>query len=256
VSQTNATYNKGWDSRYNISKCNLRIAATKRSACTISWPTEDTPLGQPFNWYELRTNTDLKSFKWNWGTIASISAELFKSLAIAVYCESTAASLILFDGNTSKSDKAIAVDVASAEMKAIVSAMMNRMGNSKKGNYKFNTVVTDVSEQFGTIDFTFPSGEPYKKEVSDDQYLKDEWDSFICQKLRLSIEAGRSVLANGVTVPYDMYVAKGSETLSSSSYERIGNTMFNKKIAYFDCRTKPKNWDTLPVHPDSPRQAD
>lgn len=259
VEQKNATYNDKGDPRYNVSKCKLALTATKRSACTISWPTGATSLGTPIDWYERRTagnsSVGFTTYKWNWGTIDSISAELFKSLAIAVYCESTPASRILFEGNTSTSSNALSVESAFAEMAAIASVMMNRMGNSPSGNYRFNSVVTDVSEQFGTEQFPFPSDEPYKKEVSNDQYLEDEWDSYICQKLRLSIDAVSSVISGGVTVPYDRYVAKDSAQLAPSSYELIGNTMFRKEKEYYDCRTKPSNWDSLEVHPDSPKNA-
>lgn len=248
----------------NVAQCDFAISATKVPACVINWPTSDVLFSTPINWYERvvlsdsSSSTGYKAYRWNWGTILGLTPEQFKAIAKGIYAESTSAEHILFEGHSSTSPKALTPSIALDEMKAIASAMINRIGNSAYAPYRKNTVVTDITKQFGTQQFPFTDNEAYKEDMKNDQYVNKP--GLVCKKFRLCIEALYFIMENGTPYVYDKYVTGDKAELPADTYDTIGNTKFYKEKQYFDSRTKPVapqpdvegGWDDWEIASNSP----
>jgi len=235
INQENVNYIKG-DSRFNVSKCKLSLAATKEEAeCQIPWPTTPIALGNPITWYETNTRSDLVKRRWNTGTIDSISPESFMQMVKIIYAEAAPAGTYTQE-----------------EMQGIASVMLNRMGNSKIASYKVNTVITDITSEFSdSNNWESIIGPLYPPIANTSAY---ELTGASCKKLLDALKALLSVLQKGAIFEWDRFVAAtASHRADTTNYVVYGGTAFNKKkVYYYDSRTKPSGWDSMDIDKNGP----
>lgn len=96
--------------------------------CRIDWPVKAVPPSYPITWYELRQDANAVQYCYNTGTISEITVDEFNAMARVIYAEA---------------------DTKGAEMKAIASVMVNRLGNTKGNSYR-NPLLSLLTE-FGEI---------------------------------------------------------------------------------------------------------
>ncbi len=195
--------------------------------CRIDWPVKDVLLAYPITWYVLRRDANAVQYRYNTGTISEITVDEFNAMARVIYAEA---------------------DTKGAEMKAIASVMLNRLGNTKGTAYR-NPLLSMLTE-FGEIkngkNFNWPS-------VTDQQYAKVEGEKYrdidrlSCEKLEEARKALLDVLSGGVTVPYDGFRTAGT---TPRPHVTIDGTDFLTEKQYQTCTVKSAGWDNLPVWPD------
>lgn len=197
--------------------------------CRIDWPKKVTPLANPITWYEMRQDANAVRHRYNTGTISEITVDEFNAMARVIYAEA---------------------DTKGAEMKAIASVMLNRLGNTKGNAYR-NPLLSMLTE-FGEI----KNGKnPNWASVTDQQYAKvqgekyKDIDRLSCEKLEEARKALNEVLTGGVTVPYDGFRTGGT---TPKPHVTIGGTDFLTEKQYRTCTVKPAGWDSLPVWPGGP----
>ncbi len=239
VEQKNATYNDKGDPRYNVSKCTLSLHAEKEEAeCIFAWP-QGASLGTPITWYELNTRpSDGIQRRWNSGTISSVTAEQFQQMAKIIYAEAAPAGQYTIE-----------------EMRGIASVMLNRMGNSKSSAYRSGSVIKDITEEFSDPNnWASIEGNLYKSIENTDAH---ELTNASCVKIKDSINALLYVLENGAIFQWDRFVAANSSNRNdSNNYVIVGGTAFKTTQVYYkDCKTKPANWDSLPIDKNGPLAA-
>lgn len=231
INQENVDYIKG-DPRFNVSKCNLTLTATKIAAtCDVLWPLAPIPLGSPITWYVKRRDNNGVEYKYDTGTISEISVEEFAAMARVIFAEA---------------------DTNGAEMSAIASVMLNRLGNSAGGNNYRNPVLSMLDE----FDQRNSAGEnPNWASVTDPQYASVEGDKCYnidpksCKKLKAAISALKREIADGPSYPYDGFRTAGT---TSQSHVTIGGTDFLTERQYAICDVKPEDWDSIGIWPNSP----
>lgn len=236
VAQKNATYNDKGNPRYNVSKCTLALHAEKEeSLCVFAWP-QDVSLGTPITWYELNTRpSDNIKRRWNSGTISSITANQFRQMAKVIYAEAGITGVYTCE-----------------ELRGIASVMLNRIGNSKTDAYRSGSVLKDITEEFkDSNNWASVTGDLYKaiKDTSAHELTETS-----CQKIKDAIEALCYVLEKGAIFQWDRFVAKNStNSKDKNNYFCEGGTAFKiTQVYYKDCRTKPGNWDSLPIDKNGP----
>lgn len=197
--------------------------------CRIDWPKKAEPLANPIIWYELRQNANAVKHRYNTGTISEITVDEFNAMARVIYAEA---------------------DTKGAEMKAIASVMLNRLGNTKGNAYR-NPLLSMLTEFCEIKDGKNPNW----ASVTDQQYAKvqgekyKDIDRLSCEKLEEARKALHEVLSGGVTVPYDGFRTGGS---TPKPHVTIGGTDFLTEKQYRTCTIKPAGWDSLPVWPGGP----
>jgi hypothetical protein len=198
--------------------------------CRIDWPEKGMPLANSITWYELRQDNNAVKHRYNTGTISEITVDEFNAMARVIYAES---------------------DTEGAEMKAIASVMLNRLGNTTGTAYR-NPVLSMLTE-FAQRD---PSGKnPNWASVTDPQYAKVEGEKYkdidrlSCEKLEEARKALEEVLSGGVTVSYDGFRTGGT---TPKPHVTIGGTDFLTEKQYRTCTVKPEGWDKMPVWPGGP----
>ena len=198
--------------------------------CRIDWPEKEIKLKESITWYEMRQDANATKFRYNTGTISSISIEEFNQMARVIYAESA---------------------TIGKEMQAIASVMLNRLGKTKGNAYR-KPVVTMLTE-FAERDSSGKN--PNWASVTDAQYAKVEGDKYkdidkaSCKKLDEARKSLLAVLNGGPTVKYDGFRTGGT---TPKPHETIGGTDFLTDPQYKTCRIKPDGWDEMPIWPGSP----
>ena len=197
--------------------------------CRIGWPEQAVPIAYPITWYELRQDSNAVRYRYNTGTISEITVDEFNAMARVIYAEA---------------------DTKGAEMKAITSVMLNRLGNTKGNAYR-NPLLSMLTE-FGEIK---DGKNPNWASVTDQQYAKVEGEKYrdidrlSCEKLEEARKALLEVLSGDVTVPYDGFRTAGT---TPKPHVTIGGTDFLTEKQYRTCTVKPDGWDNLSVWPGGP----
>lgn len=197
--------------------------------CRIDWPKKATPLASPIEWFEVTVQEDpvthkMTTYKWNNGTISSVSDVEFKQIACIIFAEQS--------------------QYNEQEYLAIASVFPNRWGHTKSGTPNRNPIET--------IKKDFDEGE--WKSIGSPQYIKameGKLEPKECQNLDKARETLEKVLGMATPpYPYDRYVQHPGQ-LDPSKYVTIGGHDFYKNKEYSSC-AKPEGWEGMPIHPKSP----